>query len=70
MLDEARRYAEELDIHHLKARCLLEEAKLTREGSNGMERAVRLVEDAIAIADKCEQPEFPAGSTPSSARPT
>jgi tetratricopeptide (TPR) repeat protein len=58
MLDEAKRYAEELDIHHLKARCLLEEARLIREGSNGTERAVRLVEDAIGIAEKCEHPEF------------
>jgi tetratricopeptide (TPR) repeat protein len=59
MADEAKRYAEELDIHNLRARCLLAQSKLVREeGDEGATRAAQILEDAIKLGEKCDHPEL------------
>jgi serine/threonine protein kinase/tetratricopeptide (TPR) repeat protein len=59
MVVEARRYAEELDIHHLQVRCSIEDARLLRnEGEEGLKSACKLLEGAMALAEKCEHAEL------------
>ncbi len=64
MLAEARRYAEELDIHSLRACCATEEARIVREeaagasGNEGIEGAVKLLEEAMSLAEKCDNAEL------------
>ena len=59
LVDEASRYAQELDIHNLRALCLLQEAKVIRDGGDEqLEKASKLLDDAVALAEKCDHPEL------------
>ncbi len=59
MLKEARRYSEDMDIGYLRARCLLEDARYTREtGDDGVKDSRQILEQALALSDKCENPEL------------
>ncbi len=64
MLEEARRYAEELDIHNLRVQCCLEDARLVREeaavGNGALEDAIRHLEEAKGLAEKCLNAELVA----------
>ncbi|HVR73271.1 MAG TPA: tetratricopeptide repeat protein [Planctomycetota bacterium] len=59
MLDEAKRYAKDLDIHNLRAFCAIEEARLVREsGEEGLVQSVKLLEEAMVLAEKCDHAEL------------
>ena len=59
LLDEARRYSEEMEIGDLRARCLLEEARFKREdGGDGIKDALQMLEKALVLGDKCENAEL------------
>jgi len=62
MLAEARRYADELDIHNLRVQCFVEDARLIRdessEGQVPQESALRVLEQALGICEKCDNAEL------------
>ena len=59
LLDEAARYARELDIPLLHVLCLLEEARLRREDDeDGCRIALQSLEKALAVAAKGQDPEL------------
>lgn len=59
MIAEARQHAVDLDIPYLQAECLLEEARLRRaQGDDGAEPALRVLEEALRVAERCVQPEL------------
>ena len=64
MLEEARRYAEELDIHSLLVQCAIEDARLIREeaaqGKGTLEDALKQLEVARGFAEKCPNAELNA----------
>ena len=59
MVAESRRYSTELDIQNLQAMGLMEEARIRREqGDDGAETAVKLIQEAIVLAEKYDHPEI------------
>ena len=59
MLVEGKQYAEDLDIHSLRAQYRLAEARLVREESeSGTQDALKLLEEAKSLAEKTGHPEL------------
>jgi serine/threonine protein kinase/tetratricopeptide (TPR) repeat protein len=59
MVEEAKRYADELGIQPLRASSLLERARLMRADGQSPPAALELLEEALSIVAKSDNPEYP-----------